>query len=259
LRYIVLLPAESLGAASAIIAGYDGIIAFVPDGDRLLSAIASDDDACLVIDPALIAPATAEAVVTAIAEFPRPVVALSTITPGALDSALILAQRTQTRFIFRGVPADRSVLERALLLAPDAKLSRAVLSGIDAQMARLSPVIRDKVRDVLLTGEGAQSLDALAAMTGLTRRALEERLTDAGFASRAGLLDAAKIVASYRAVTRSRVALERIAQMLGITVRAMDAQFVVMLGVSCTRLRAEPMGVEEVASRIVRRLTERAA
>jgi len=45
--------------------------------------------------------------------------------------------------------------------------------------------------------------------------------------------------------------------MLGCTMRAMDAQFVLMIGVTCSGLRAEPMAVEAVARRIVRRLTER--
>ena len=73
----------------------------------------------------------------------------------------------------------------------------------------------------------------------------------------ARLLDAARIVAGYRAVTRSRVPLESIARMLGYTVRTMDARFAVMIGVSCRRLRVQPTAVEEVAERIVRRLTER--
>jgi hypothetical protein len=95
----------------------------MPDARRLLRAIASDDDDCLVIDPALITPAIAETIVATMAEFPRPVIAWSAIAPRALQSAVILAERTaqrttkytaqytQTRFIFRGVPAERSALE----------------------------------------------------------------------------------------------------------------------------------------------------
>ncbi|HXF22976.1 MAG TPA: hypothetical protein VN602_00545 [Gemmatimonadaceae bacterium] len=119
------------------------------------------------------------------------------------------------------MPAEHSLLERALLLTPDVKLSAALLSGIDAQMARLASVIRDRLRDVLLKGDGAHSLDAMAAMTARTRRSLEST-----------------------------------ARILGCTMRAMDAQFLLMTGVTCSGLRAEPMGVEEVAERIVRRLTK---
>jgi hypothetical protein len=257
LRYVALLSPEVLGTVSAIVAEYGGGIDPVPDARRLLTAVASDDDDCLVVDPALITPAIAETIAATLAEFPRPVVALSAITRVALDSAVILAERTQARFIFRGVPAERSVLERALLLTPDMKLGAALLSGIDAQMAHLPSVVRDKLRDVLLTGDGAHSIDALAAATALTRRSIERYLTDAGFVSGTRLLDAARIVSGYTAVTRSRVSLESIARMLGRTMQAMDAQFVSLLGVSCGGLRAEPMSVEEVTERIVRRLTER--
>jgi len=94
-------------------------------------------------------------------------------------------------------------------------------------------------------------------MTARTRRSLERHLADAGFVSGTRLLDAVRIVAGYRAVTRPRVPLESIARMLGCTMRAMDAQFVAMIGVTCSGLRAEPISVEEVARRIARRLTER--
>ncbi len=257
MRYIVFLSPDTLETVSAIVAGYGGSIDSVPDARRLLTAIASTDGDCLVIDPSLITATIAETIVVTLAKFPRPVVASCAITPAAMDSAVILAERTQARFIFRSVPAEHSLLERALLLTPDVKLSAALLSGIDAQMARLTSVIRDRLRDVLLTGDGAHSLDALAAMTAHTRRSLERHLADAGFVSGARLLDAVRIVAGYRAVTTSRVPLESIARMHGCTMRAMDAQFVAMTGVTCSGLRAAPMGVEEAAGRIVRRLTER--
>ncbi len=83
------------------------------------------------------------------------------------------------------------------------------------------------------------------------------RSSDAGFVSGKRLLDAWHIAAAYRAITTSRVPLGRIARMLGCTTRAMAAQFVVMIGVTCSALRAEPISVEEVARRMARRLTER--
>ena len=45
--------------------------------------------------------------------------------------------------------------------------------------------------------------------------------------------------------------------MLGYTMQTMDAQFMLMLGVSCTELRAEGMSLGEVVDRLARRLTER--
>jgi len=257
LRYVVFLSPDTLETVSAIVAGYGGSIDSVPDARRLLTAIASTDGDCLVIDPSLITAAIAETIVVTLSKFPRPVVVSSAITPVAMDSAVILAERTQARFIFRGVPAEHSLLERALLLTPDVKLSAALLSGIEAQMARLTSVIRDRLRDAFMTGDGAHSLDALAAMTAHTRRSLERHLADAGFVSGTRLLDVIRIVAGYTVITRSTVPLESIARMLGCTTLAMDEQFVLMTGVTCRGLRAEPVPVEEVAGRIVRRLTAR--
>jgi len=246
-----------LQIVSSIAAGYGGRINPVPDARQLLAAVAFPHGDCLVIDPSLITSVIAETIVSALAKFPRPVVAFSGVTTAAMESVVILARHSQARFVFRGVPAERSALEQALLLTPDVKLRAALLSEIDAHIARLPSVIADRLRDAFMTGDGARSLDTLAAMTGLTRRGLDRRFAGAGFVSGKRLLDAWRIVAGYRAITTSRVPLGRIARVLGCTTRAMDAQFVAMIGVSCSALRAQPMTAEDVARRIARRLTER--
>ena len=257
LRYIVFLSPDALRTVSSIAAAYCGSIVSLPDARRLLTSIAFSGGECLVIDPSLINPAIAETIAITLAKFPRPVVAFSGVTTAAMENVVILARRSQARFIFRGVPTERSALEQALLLTPDVTLRAALLSGIDAQMARLPSVIGDRLRDAFMTGDGAHSLDALAGTTGLTRRSIDRRLAGAGFVSGKRLLDAWRIAAAYRAITTSWVPLGRIARVLGCTTRAMDAQFVAMIGVSCSALRAEPVSVEEVARRIARRLTER--
>jgi len=256
LRYIVFLPRDAVRTVSSIAARYGGSVISILDADQLLEAIAFTDGDCLVIDPALVTPATAETLAITVARFPRPVVAFSGIATEAMQSVVVLARRSRARFIFRGATTERSALEHALLLTPDVKLRAALLSGIDAHMARLPSIVGDRLRDAIMIGDGAHSLDTFAAMTGLARRSIDRHLADAGFVSGKRLLDAWRIVAGYRAITRSRVPLGRIARALGCTMRVMDAQFVTMVGVTCSELRAEPMAVEEVAARIARRLTE---
>jgi hypothetical protein len=63
-----------------------------------------------------------------------------------------------------------------MLLTPDVKLRAVLLSEIDAHMARLPSVLGDRLRDAFMTGDGAHSLGALTAMTGLTRRSLDRRI-----------------------------------------------------------------------------------
>lgn len=221
----------------------------------MLAEITSPDSDCLVIDPGLITPANAEAIASAMSEFPRPFVVAGSITTVALDSAVILARRAPARFIFRGVPTERAAVEQALLLTPDVKLRGELLSALDAYLVRLPPTIRDRLTEVFLTGDGARSLDALAATTALTRRSLDRYLADAGFVSGKRLLDAARIVSAYRAITRTNVPLATIARMLGYTMRTMDAQFMVLIDLSCRGLRERPMSVDEMTRRIMRKVT----
>lgn len=248
-----------MGCVYAALAGY-GTIDSIPDARRLVAALASPHDDCLVIDPALITPAIAEAIAVNLAEFPRAVVAFSSVSTAALESAVILAQRTPARFVFRGTPNERSALERALLLTPDAELRAALLSGIDSQLNRLPPAFRDRLLTMFRTGDGPHSPDALSAATALTRRTLDRYLADAGFVSARRLIEAAHITSGYRAITTSRIPLKSIASMLGYTAsRTMDAQFMLLLDTTSGKLRAQPLSFVEAAERLALRLTQREA
>ena len=257
------------------------------DARRLLAAIAAPNDDCLVIDPSLITPAVAESIADILREFPRPLVAYSSVTTAALDSAVVLARRTDARFVFRGTANEQSALQQALLLTPDVELRVVLLSKIEPQMSRLPLALRHRLREMFLTGDGVRSLDALAMSVMpttaklahgallrqmstqhpptvgtprsrvLTRRTLDRQLGKAGFVSGKRLLEAARVISGYSAVTAPRVPLKNIARMLGYTVRTMNAQFMSMLGVSCTELRRMPLSPDEVAERLAKKLTER--
>lgn len=246
-----------MGCVYAALAGH-GTIDSIPDARRLVAALAAPGDDCLVIDPALITPAIAESIAVNLAEFPRAVVAFSSVSTAALESAVILAQRTPARFIFRGTPNDRSALQRALLLTPDAELRAALLFRIDSHLNRLPPAFRDRLMTMFRTGDGPHSPDALSAATAFTRRTLDRYLADAGFVSARRLIEAAHITAGYRAITTSRIPLKSIASMLGYTAsRTMDAQFMLLLDTTSGKLRARPLSFVEVAERLALRLTQR--
>lgn len=246
-----------MGSVYAALAGH-GTIEPIRDTRGLLAAIASSEDECLVIDPALITPAVAETVSANLVEFSRPSVAFSSVTTAALESAVILAQRTPTRFVFRGTPNDRSALQRALLLIPDRDLCAAMLSRIAGPMDRLPPAFRARLLAMFANGDGPHSPDALSAASALTRRTLDRYLAEAGFVSARRLVEAAHIITGYRAITTSQIPLKSIASMLGYTVpRTMDAQFMLLLDTTSGQLRAEPLPCEEIADRLALRLTER--
>jgi hypothetical protein len=224
---------------------------------KLLAELASPAADCLVLDPALLSPSVAETVATELAEFPRDVVAFSSVTTAALESAVILAQRTSARFVFRGTPNERSALERALMLTPYAELHTMVLGLIDPQLNRLSPVMRDRIVSMFRTGEGPYSPEALAAATALTRRSVDRSLAEAGFISARRLVEAARLTWGYRAITTPGIPLVNIAEMLGYKLkRTMDAQLTVLVGMPSGELRVQPLECADAANRIARNLTE---
>ncbi len=230
------------------------------DTRELLLELAGPRDECLVVDPALLTPALAEIVAARLLEFPRAFVAFSSVTTAALESAVILAQRSSARFVFRGTPDERSALERALLLAPDSTLGLALLSMLKENMNRLPTGVRTRVESMFRNGDGPATPTALAAASALARRSLDRYFADAGFVSARRVVEAARVTAAYRAITTSRTPLNHVASMLGYnSQRTLDAQLQVLLDTTCGRLRAEPLAVPEAARRLAARLTERNA
>lgn len=257
MRYIVFLAPQAMGCVYTALGGY-GIIESIPDARQLLAALAFPHDDCLVLDPALLTSGTAQSIAARLAQFPRPVVAFSSVNITALENAVILAQRTPACFVFRGTANERSALERAILLTPDVELWTAILARIDSQLNLLPPAIRDRVVAMFRTGDGPHSPDALSAAVALTRRSIDRHLADAGFVSARRLVEAAHLTSAYRAITRSRIPLTTIASLLGYKApRTMDAQFTLLLDTTSGKLRTRPLRIAEAADTIAARLTDR--
>lgn len=258
MRYAVLLSPHAVARVHTALSGH-GTVDVLLDDRELLAELAVPRDECLVVDPALLTPALAEIVAARLQEFPRAFVAFSSVTTAALESAVILAQRSSARFVFRGTPNERSALERALLLAPDSTLGLAVLATLDANMSRLPSGVRTRVASMFRNGDGPASPTALAAASALARRSLDRYFADAGFVSARRVIEAARVTTAYRAITTSRTPLNHVASMLGYrSQRTLDAQLQLLLDTTCGRLRAEPLTVAEAARRLAMRLTQRA-
>ncbi len=246
-----------MGYVYAALGGY-GIIDSIPDTRQLLAALAFPNDDCLVFDPALVTAGIAQSIAASLAQFPRPVVAFSSVSTAALESSVILAQRTPARFVFRGTANERSLLERALLLTPDAEFWTALVSRLDSNLNLLPPVIRDRLLAMFRTGDGPHSPDALSAAVSLPRRSMDRYIADAGFVSARKLVEATHLTSAYRTITRSRIPLTTIASLLGYkSQRTMDAQFTLLLDTTSGKLRARPLRAAEAADTLALRLTER--
>lgn len=232
-----------------------GTIDVVLDVHQLLAELAFPRDECVVLDPALISPAAAENVVMCLSEFPRSVVAYSSVTTSALESAIILAQGTAARFVFRGTPNERSALQRALLLTPNSELASALLTALTPYIDRLPRSLRERIASMLRSGDGPASSDALAAASNITRRSLDRRIPDAGLVSARAIIEAAHVAWAYRSITASTVPLTRIAAMLGYTSsRTMDQQLQRLMDITSSKLREQPLPIAEATSRLMQHL-----
>ncbi len=257
MKYSILLEPHALAAVHRVIARH-GTIDVVLDARQLIAQLAFPRDECVVLDPALISPQVAESIATRVAEFPRAMVAYSSTTAAALESGIILARRTSARFVFRGTPNEQSALQRALLLTPNSELGSSLLVALAANLDRLPPAVHERVGFMFRVGDGPGSPDALAAAVSITRRSLERRASDAGFASVRAIIEAARVAWAYRAITSSAVPLGRIAAMLGYTSsRTMDQQIRRMIDVTAGKLRQQPLSVADATERLVQHLIVR--
>jgi AraC-like DNA-binding protein len=257
LRYAVLLSPQALARVHTALAGH-GTVDVLLDVRELLVELASPRDECIVLDPALVTPVNAESIAANLAEFPRAVIAFSSVSTAALESSVIFAQRTPARFVFRGTPNERSALERALLLIPDSMLGRTLLSMIDENMTRLPVSLRDRIMAMLQNGDGPYTPNALAASSALSRRSLDRYLAEAGFVSSRRLIESARVISAYRTITTSRTPLVHIAAMLGYkSQRTLDAQLAILLDTTSSKLRTTPLSIADAAQCLAFRLTTR--
>lgn len=257
LRYAVLLPPQALARVHTVLADH-GTIDVLVDVRALLLELVSPRDDCLVLDPALITPEIAETLASNIAEFPRAIVAYSSVTTAALESSVALAQRTPARFVFRGTPNERSALEQALFLTPDLSLGAELLFLLQRNMDRLTPALRERLTSMLRNGDGPSTPDALAAASAISRRTLDRALADAGFVSARRVLECVRVTTAFRAITTSNTPLWHVAMMLGYKAqRPLDVQISAFLGMTCSKLRNNPPSCTDAAAHIALQLTAR--
>ncbi|HEY5086575.1 MAG TPA: hypothetical protein VII66_04365 [Gemmatimonadaceae bacterium] len=255
LRYAAFLAAQALARVHAVLGEY-GDVDSLSDVRQLLTELASPRAGCIVLDPALVTPAVAETIAVSVAKIPRAIVAFSSVTTAALESGVILAQRTPACFVFRGTPNERSALERALLLTPGSDLGAGLLKLLEPNMERLPSGLRERLISMFRSSDGPHSPDGLAAACSLARRSLDRSLFDAGLVSARLIIEGPRIVCGYRAITTSRIPFKHVATMLGYTApRTLDAQLRRLLGTTSGSLRLHPLSCDEAASRLAQRLT----
>jgi hypothetical protein len=213
---------------------------------------------CVVIDPSLITPVDAAAIVRQFASAPQAIVVYAPAVREAFESSIILAQGTTAQFVFQGMPNETPALNQALLLAPDAHLGHLLTAALAPHLDALPQQLRVTVTTMLYSGTGPQTAEALAIQGGVARRSMDRAFEIAGLESSRFLIAAARIVRVYRAVASSRLPFRRVAAMAGYaTQRALDHHFRTFLGGSTDAIRRRPLTLEEVTERLVSRLTTR--
>lgn len=257
MRYAVLLSPQAIARVHAVLAD-NGTIDVLLDTRALLAELVSPRDEGIILDPALLSTSVAETLASSIAEYPRALIAYSSVTTAALESAVILAQRTSARFVFRGTPNERSALEQAVLLLPDINLGNELLVLLEPNLELLPPGLRRRLTTMFRNGDGPFTPDSLAAATAVARRSLDRNLSVAGLTTARLLIESVRVASAFRAITTSRTPLGHIAMVLGYkSKRTLDTQLRLLLDTTSSKLRSEPLASSEAARRLMIQLTTR--
>ena len=257
MQYVVLVGPSMQRRIEGVV-GSAGSVVPARDLEGLLAAMRNQDSLCVVIDPSLITPADAAAIVRQFASAPQTIVAYAPAVREAFESSIILAQGTTAQFVFQGMPNETPALNQALLLAPDAHLGHMLTTALAPHLDALPQQLRVTVGTMLYSGVGPQTADALAIQGGIARRSMDRAFEIAGLESSRFLIAAARVVRVYRAVASSRLPFRRVATMAGYaTQRALDHHFNTLLGCSTDAIRRRPLTLDEVTECLVSRLTTR--
>lgn len=257
MRYAVLLSPHAIARVHAVLAD-NGTIDVLLDVRALLAELVSPRDEGIILDPALLSTSVAETLASSIAEYPRALIAYSSVTTAALESAVILAQRTSARFVFRGTPNERTALEQALLLLPDINLGNELVALLEPNLELLPPGLKRRLTTMFRNGDGPVTPDSLAAATAVARRSLDRSLSAAGLTSARRVIEAVRVASAFRAIATSRTPLGHIAMVLGYkSKRTLDTQLKLLLDTTSSKLRTDPLTSSETASRLMTQLTTR--
>lgn len=259
MRYVALVGAPTLRRIEAIV-GSAGTVLPAHNVTGLLAAMQSTGGICAVIDPSLLTPDGAAAIVRQFAATPQTIVVYAPTIREAFESSIVLAQGTTAQFIFQGMPNEAGALRQALLLAPDAHLGRALTASLAPNLDALPPQLRATVVTMLQTGVGPHSAEVLAAQGGIARRSMDRAFEAAGLESSRFLIAASQVVRVYRAVAYSRIPFKRLAAMAGyVAQRTLDHHFQTFFGCSSAAVRKQPLPLHDVVRSMVTRLTTRPA
>jgi hypothetical protein len=256
-RYVALVRPPTLRRIETIIESVGTVIP-ADDVVGLLSVMRSTADICAVIDPSLITPDDAAAIVRQFGIVPQSIIAYAPVMREAFEASIVLAQGTPTQFVFQGMVNEAAALRQALLLAPDAGLGQALTTALSPYLGVLPQQLRLTLTAMLQAGVGARTATALAAQSAIARRSMDRALEAAGLESTRFLIAAAQVVRVYRAVACSRIPFRRLAAMAGYaSQRTLDHHFQTFLGCASGTVRKQPLPVADATRRIVTRLTTR--
>lgn len=251
----------SLSALRRVVAAATplGEVVAVASLAELEARMRSQAESCVIVDPALLSVADADAFAKVAVELPKAVIAYTSLTPSAMQSVVILALRTGPQFVYQGTPDERSALVRALLAVPGPEFGGALIIALSPRLAYLTPPLREVVVAMLRTGSGSLHAVGLASRSGVPRRTMDRSVVSAGFKSTRVLIAAAKIVRSYRAITTTRTSFKRIGAALGYaSQRTLDQQCQLVLGQSSATLRRTPLPIHEAVAILVSRIVRSA-
>lgn len=256
MRYVTLLGPPALARVRVALEGH-GVITSAGSASELAEHLGGDGDVCLVVDPSLLTAAGAEELAERCAINPVATIAYGSITHQALESTVVLAQRTVAQFVFHGTPNERSALARALLLAPDPTIGARLVDALTPQIGQLPEVLAENVVAMLRGAIGAASPEELATQSAFARRTMDRWIARVGFTSARLLAAAARVARVYRAVVASDVPLKRLAAMVGYrSQRTLDQQLDVLVGVASSPLRRTPLAVPVLVDRMTGALTQ---
>lgn len=259
MRYVTLLGPPAVSRVRVALEGH-GVITTAGSAAELADHVGGDGEVCLVLDPSLLTTDGAAELAERWTMHPVATVAYGSITHQALDSTVILAQRTSAQFVFHGTPNERSALSRALLLAPDPAVGARLVDALAPQIRQLPEVLAENLTAMLRSANGASSPEELATQSAFARRTMDRWIGRAGFTSARLLAAAARVVRVYRAVVASEVPLKRLAAMVGYrSQRTLDQQLEVLAGAASTALRKTPLAVPVLIDRMTGALTQPSA
>jgi hypothetical protein len=245
MRILTLLPAASVERVSLAL-GKAVLVETVSQPRQFLELAQTGIWRMLVIDPDLVAAQDAPAFVDCVGYLSAPLIVYTSLTRASARTIAILARRSLAAVVLRGFDDSLASLRSILDPAPFESLGGSMVELLSTELDELPQEVRRGTIAAFCASAPVNSPQALAVLSGQSRRSVDRWFTRVGLKPAKWVLAASLLIRAYSSLEDPSLSLASVASISGFgSAKALSHNSLALTGTRVRTLRESfpPLGL----------------